>query len=83
MEAFGQSSHSVLICYAPADDPEIAVSIVIEHGARGANALPIAGRIFEEYFYGQTLSEDSLPRNKGFDWQNLVAASIPQTEPAE
>lgn len=72
MEAFGQSSHSVLICYAPADDPEIAVSIVIEHGARGANALPIAGKIFETYFYGQALDDDSLPRNKGFYWQNLV-----------
>ena len=72
MEAFGQSSHSVLICYAPANDPEIAVAIVIEHGARGSNALPIAGKIFETYFYGQTLDEDSLPRNKGFYWENLV-----------
>lgn len=71
MEAFGQSSHSVLICYAPADDPEIAVSIVIEHGARGANALPLAGKIFETYFYGHTLNENSLPRSIGAGWQSL------------
>lgn len=50
MEAFGQSSHSVLICYAPADNPEIAVSIVIEHGAAGSNSLPCAAKILEEYF---------------------------------
>lgn len=61
-----------IVCYAPANDPEIAVAIVIEHGARGSNALPIAGKIFETYFYGQTLDEDSLPRNKGFYWENLV-----------
>ena len=50
LEAFGQSSHSVLICYAPADNPEIAISIVIEHGAAGSNSLPCAARILEEYF---------------------------------
>ena len=86
MEAFGQSSHSVLICYAPADDPEIAVAIVIEHGAKGANALPIAGKIFETYFYGQTLREDSLPRSKGFGWQNFMAngtSPVRQPDPAE
>lgn len=50
LEAFGESSHSVLICYAPADDPEIAISIVLEHGVFGSNALPAAGRIMEAYF---------------------------------
>ena len=50
MEAFGQSSHSVLICYAPANDPEIAVSIVIEHGASGSNSLALAAAIMKDYF---------------------------------
>ncbi len=83
MEAFGQSSHSVLICYAPAADPEIAVAIVVEHGARGANALPIAGKIFETYFYGKTLSDDSLARTKGFLWQNLVFGNTPAPQGAD
>lgn len=72
MEAFGQSSHSVFICYAPADDPEIAVAIVIEHGAKGANSIPLAGKILELYFYGSTLGEDSLPKTKGYSWQNFI-----------
>lgn len=71
MEAFGQSSHSVLICYAPADDPEIAVSIVIEHGSKGANAIPAAGKIFEAYFYGKVLGDDSFLKNAGFAWRHL------------
>ncbi len=84
MEAFGQSSHSVLICYAPADDPEIAVSIVIEHGAKGANAIPLAGKIFELYFYGSTLSEDSLPKTQGFSWRNFVKdANVQDMQPAK
>jgi penicillin-binding protein 2 len=50
LEAFGQSSHSVLICYAPANDPEIAVAIVIEHGASGGNSLSLAAEIMKDYF---------------------------------
>jgi penicillin-binding protein 2 len=50
LEAFGESSHGLLVCYAPADDPEIAVAIVLEHGVYGSNALPAAGRILEAYF---------------------------------
>lgn len=50
MEAFGESSHSVLICYAPANDPEIAISIVIEHGASGSNSLELAAAIMKDYF---------------------------------
>lgn len=50
MEALGQSSHAVLICYAPADDPEIAVSVVLEHGAFGSAAFSAVGKIMEIYF---------------------------------
>lgn len=50
MEALGQSSHAVLICYAPADDPEIAVSVVLEHGAYGSAAFSAVGKIMEFYF---------------------------------
>ncbi len=53
MEAFGESSHSLLICYAPADDPEIAVSVVLEHGVRGGNSFMVAGRVLEAYFANQ------------------------------
>ena len=50
MEQFGQSSNAVFICYAPADDPQIAVAIVVEHGVWGSYAAPIAKDILTEYF---------------------------------
>lgn len=50
MEALGQSSHSAVICYAPADNPEVSVSIFVEHGAWGRYSLPVAATIMEEYF---------------------------------
>ncbi len=50
LEHLGQSSHSLLICYAPADDPEIAISVVIEHGVFGGNAFPVVAKVVETYF---------------------------------
>ncbi len=50
LEALGQSSHSAVIGYAPADDPEIAVSVFVEHGAWGRNSLPTVVTMMSEYF---------------------------------
>ena len=44
------TSHAWFIGFAPADNPEIAVSIVVEGAGTGSEyALPIARRMFEEY----------------------------------
>ena len=53
LEDLGQSSHGVLICYAPADDPEIAISVVLEHGVFGGNAFPVVNRVIQAYFADQ------------------------------
>jgi penicillin-binding protein 2 len=45
-----KSNNSVFVCYAPADKPEIAIAIVIEHGVWGRNSAPIAKGIFDSYF---------------------------------
>ncbi len=44
------SSNSLFIAYAPVDDPEIAVAVVIEQGVWGSNSAPIARDIFAKYF---------------------------------
>ena len=44
------SNNAVFIAYAPFDDPQIAVSVVLEHGVRGTNAAQVAKDIFDEYF---------------------------------
>lgn len=48
--------NSVLIVFAPFEDPEIAISIVIEHGEHSISTGPIAKAILDEYFF---TSEDS------------------------
>ncbi|MDR3256499.1 MAG: penicillin-binding protein 2 [Endomicrobium sp.] len=43
--------HAWFISYAPADNPEIAMAIIIENGGGGGlNAVPIGRKIYETYF---------------------------------
>lgn len=43
--------HAWFIAFAPFDDPEIVVSIIVEHGGHGGStAAPIAKEIFQTYF---------------------------------
>lgn len=42
--------NSTFICFAPADDPEIAIAVVIEKGWQGYTAAPVAREIIEYYF---------------------------------
>ncbi|MBP5505526.1 MAG: penicillin-binding protein 2 [Bacteroidales bacterium] len=46
--------HSVFICFAPKDDPKIAVAAYIENGGFGASwAAPIASLLVEKYLNGE------------------------------
>ncbi|EFB75469.1 peptidoglycan D,D-transpeptidase FtsI family protein [Subdoligranulum variabile] len=42
--------NSVLIGYAPADDPQIAVAVVLEYGGGGSNATPILRAVLDAWF---------------------------------
>ena len=42
--------NSTFICFAPAEDPEIAVSVVIERGWQGYTGAPVAKAILDDYF---------------------------------
>ena len=46
-------TNSVLIAYAPADDPQIAVSIVLEYGGGGANAAPLLRAVLDAWLAGR------------------------------
>ena len=44
--------HALFIAYAPADDPQIAVAVVVENGGHGGSvAAPIARAIMDAYLY--------------------------------
>lgn len=47
--------HSVFIAFAPRENPQIAVSVYVEHGGQGARAAAaIAGLLIEKYIKGCT-----------------------------
>ena len=45
-----QTENGVFVCFAPYDDPEIAVAIVIEHATWGSNVAPTGVEILNAYF---------------------------------
>ncbi len=43
--------HALFVAFAPYDNPEVAVAVVVEHGEHGgAAAAPVAGQILRSYF---------------------------------
>ncbi|MEG0815338.1 MAG: penicillin-binding transpeptidase domain-containing protein [Mucinivorans sp.] len=57
------ANHSTFMCFAPRDNPRIAVSVYVEHGGYGASmAVPIASMIVEEYLTDTIKREDLRKR---------------------
>jgi len=43
--------HAWFTCFAPAENPEIAVTVLVEHGMHGGSgAAPVARAVLEAYF---------------------------------
>lgn len=51
------SDHCVFICYAPFEKPEVAVAVLLEHGAKGAFAMDVAKDLLNAYFFPDEVSE--------------------------
>ncbi len=47
-------TNTMLVAYAPVEDPQIAVGVVIEYGASGSKAAALVAEIFDAYFFGGT-----------------------------
>ena len=45
-----KTNNAIFMCYAPFDDPEIAISIVVERGQSGANLSKMARNVLDAYF---------------------------------
>lgn len=43
-------AHAIFVAFAPYENPEIAISIVVEHGGSGTSVAEIAAEIFRYYF---------------------------------
>lgn len=44
------TNDGLFVCYAPFDDPEIAVAVVLENGGAGAEVAEMARQVLEYYF---------------------------------
>ena len=53
------SANGSFVCYAPADDPEIAIAVYVEKGGQGGNLAKAAIAVMDEYF--KTAETDQLP----------------------
>ncbi|MEG2038956.1 MAG: penicillin-binding transpeptidase domain-containing protein, partial [Oscillospiraceae bacterium] len=53
--------NSTFICFAPAEDPQIAIAVVIEKGWHGYTGAPVARAIFDEYFFGNSAPAINQP----------------------
>ena len=53
--------HSLYTAFAPADNPKIALAVIVENAGFGAaSAAPIARRVFDYWLMGQYPSEEDL-----------------------
>ncbi len=58
----GVEGHAWYVGFAPYDDPQIAIAVIIENvGYGGAHAAPVAGRIVAKYLSGDALAQQ-IPR---------------------
>ena len=56
-----QRDHAVYMAFAPADNPQIALAVIVENAGWGAGvAAPIARRVFDYTLLGQYPSEEDM-----------------------
>ena len=53
--------HSVFIAFAPFDKPEIAISVVLEHGASTYTVTSIAKAVLDSYFFASSDNNTDIP----------------------
>jgi penicillin-binding protein 2 len=54
------SDNASFVCYAPADNPQIAIAVYVEKGAQGGNLAKAAVAVMDEYFRSE--SAESVPQ---------------------
>jgi penicillin-binding protein 2 len=55
--------HALFVAFAPVENPEIAVAVVIEHGEHGGSAAaPVAGAMLRAYFEGKGVIKKPVAR---------------------
>lgn len=64
--------HSLFMGFAPKDDPQVAIFVIVENGRWGAsNGVPIGRLMFQKFFKG-----DSIPENDKYLEQEIINRTI-------
>lgn len=66
-ESGGTQANLSFICYAPAENPEIAVAVMLQYGNKGNYAQNIAKDILDQYFGFYTWDEEGNRYNQDGD----------------
>lgn len=67
--------HALFVAFAPVENPEIAVTVVVEHGLQGgAVAAPVARDVMEAYFRGKGIMPGDVSVGIIDDAVSLMAA---------
>jgi penicillin-binding protein 2 len=54
--------HALFVCFAPVQNPEIAVVVVLEHGGHGGSAAaPVARKVVDAYFQNKAAEQKKIP----------------------
>lgn len=56
-----ENANGLFVCFAPFDDPQVAVCVAVEKGGSGAATAEIAARILEQYFDIPAAETESEP----------------------
>lgn len=57
------ANHGWFAGYAPAEDPEIAILVLIEHGSSSSYTVPIAKELIKYYFGERKKAAESIPQS--------------------
>ncbi len=69
--------HALFIAFAPAEDPKIALAVIVENGGHGGSAAgPIARKVMDYYLLGKQPAPDAAKENKILN----PATPIPEEE---
>jgi penicillin-binding protein 2 len=57
--AYVNRDHAWFVSYAPVENPQVAIAVLVEHGGHGGDAAaPMAKKVFEKFIEIQKQSTD-------------------------
>ena len=71
------SSNGLFICYAPADNPQVAIAQIVEKGAWGSNTIGIAKDLLTAYFGLNSPQISDVTKQPGFPDMMITAGEAP------